>query len=60
MIKILADECVHADLISALREANLDVVTATEIGLSLPSALAFPQWIGLFRTPGKIRLTAKR
>lgn len=37
MIKILADECIHSDLISSLRKANLDVVTATEAGLSAKS-----------------------
>ena len=34
MIKILADEGIHADLVSALKKAGLDVVTASEAGLS--------------------------
>lgn len=34
MHRILADECIHTDLVVALREAGLDVLTVVEAGLS--------------------------
>lgn len=33
-MKILADECIHTDLVSALKQADLDVLTASEVGLT--------------------------
>ena len=37
MYQILADECIHLDLIKALRQAGLDVLTVIEAGLSSAS-----------------------
>jgi predicted nuclease of predicted toxin-antitoxin system len=33
-MKILADECVHKDLVAALRQAGFEVLTAAEANLS--------------------------
>lgn|SRR3989344_5712075 len=37
MLKILADHCVHTDLIEALRMPNIKVVRASELGLAKAS-----------------------
>ena len=37
MYQILADECVHLDLVKALRQAGLDVLTVAEAGFSSAS-----------------------
>ena len=34
MLKILADECIHTDLVKALSDNGLDVVTVSQLGLS--------------------------
>lgn len=34
MIKILADECIHTDLVLALRQENFDILTVKESGLT--------------------------
>ena len=37
MFKILADACIHSDLVGALREAGFDVLAASQVGLSRAS-----------------------
>jgi len=42
MYKILADECIHTDLVNALRNAGLDVLTVNEAGLlGVPDKVVF-------------------
>ena len=46
MYRILADECIHRDLIEALRQAGLDVLSAAEADLiSAPDGVVFQEAI---------------